>query len=97
MLGNEVADGANLIFLFALRVAELESDPAFLCFGLDGLRFGRSPSTLRADLGKTDGELFGRRRGAYRREQKQEEGRNRCRQDAGAPRCVDTHTLVRLI
>ena len=57
-LGDESADGFDLIFLFSLGIGELQSDAAFGGFVLDGLGFGASPGAFCADLSEADGQGF---------------------------------------
>ena len=62
-LGDEGADGADLVFLAALAVGELQVDAAFGGFVLHRFGVGGAPSGFGAGLGEADGEGFGDERG----------------------------------
>ena len=57
-LGDESANGFDLIFLFSLGIGELQIDATFGGFVLDGLGFGASPGAFCADLSEADRQGF---------------------------------------
>src|SRR5690606_10582213 len=62
-LGDEAADGPDLVLLLLLRVGELEVDAASRGFGFDRLGEARPPAALGADLREADRDGSLSRRG----------------------------------